>query len=110
MSKLGTAAFVGKSGDRYEFSIYPIDVKMKEGLGGVYVVTARKEESATHHNHHKIFIGSTEDFSSIFEGHEKQAGFDSEGANCICVHPVHEEHLRKRILDDLLENYTTPLN
>ena len=62
MSKLGTAAFAGKSGNRYEFSIYPIDVKMKQGHGGVYVVTARKGDTSTHHSHHKIYMGETEYF------------------------------------------------
>lgn len=110
MSKLGTAAFVGESGDKYDFSIYPIDVEMKPGHGGVYVVTARTGESSTHHSHHKIYIGETTDFSTIMENHPLQGKFEEEGANCICVLPVHEDHHRMHIMNDLLAHYDTVCN
>lgn len=103
MSKLGTAAFKGASGHTFEFGIYPMDAKMKAGHGGVYVVTARREDEHGHHKHHKIFIGQTDDLSTVLQGHPKASVFDTEGANCICIHPTQDDKARTHIIDELAQ-------
>jgi len=110
MSKLGTVTFVGKSGHRYQFSVYPLDVNLKKGVGGVYFITARKDEPNAHHTHHKVFLGETCDLSEVSGGHPKQTEFAAEGANCVCIHATRDKGARARILQDLLERYSPACN
>jgi hypothetical protein len=101
MTKLGTAAFKGASGHKFEFGIYPLGSKMKTGHGGVYVITSRRVEEQGHHKHHKIFVGETEDLSSVLANHPQQSSFETQGANCICIHATQDGKARSRIVQDL---------
>ena len=105
MSKLGTTAFRGTAGHKYEFSIFSLDAHFKAGHGGVYVVTRRKDEPHSHHSIHVIFIGETSDFSTDLADHPNQADFEKEEANSICIHPTQEPKARERICRELREHY-----
>ena len=108
--KLGAIAFEGTSGTHHEFNIYPVTSKFKPGFGGVYFITARKETEHHHHSHHKIYVGETDDLAGLYENHPMKEAFDSEGANCICVHATRDAAARKRICRELAEKYAPPCN
>lgn len=110
MSKLGTVAFVGKSGHRYQFAAYPLGVRLKQGFGGVYFITGRTNEPHGPHNHHKIYLGETGDLSELSGGSSNLERFQAEGANCICIHATRDGQARVRILKDLLAHYAPVCN
>jgi hypothetical protein len=110
MSKMGAITFVGNSGNRYEFTLYPLDARFKAGYGGVYFVTSRHDQEHAHHSHHNIFGGETDDLSSVLSDHPKQALFETEQANCVAVHATRNAPARARILAELVEKYSPPGN
>lgn len=112
MRKLGTIACQGKSGHRFEFSVFPWETKFKKGFGGVYFVTRRHEEGGpAKHSHNKIFIGEAQDFAQEFSNHPRWVEFrETHGANCICVYSTHDEHARTRISEDLVAGYDPVAN
>lgn len=104
MSKIGTILLEGCSGEKYDFSIYPLDTNFKN-LGGVYYISKRLDKIHSH-----IYLGITEDLSSRFDNHHKQKCFDENGANCISIHLNESEEERELIEKDILCKYNFPCN
>ncbi len=104
MAKIGTISLNGCSGKIYSFNIYSIDTSFN-ALGAVYYISKRSNE-----NHSHIYLGITEDLSTRFNNHHKQACFDKLKANCISVLLNSSEKDRKKIEEDILCNYNFPCN
>ncbi len=105
MSKLGTIGFKNNDGHSYDFSIYTMDAALKPGHGGGYIITSRHDDDKTHHGHHIIMIGESDDMSVLMAAYPNQAEFDAERANCCCVHATQDQAARTRIVGELTERY-----
>lgn len=105
MSMLGAIGFKNKDGHTYEFKIYPMDAKFKPGHGGVYVITRRHDDAKKHHSHHIIFVGETADMAEEMADHPDKALFESEDANCCCVHATQDPAARQMIARELKAKY-----
>ncbi len=110
MSKLGVITFKGESGRRYEFGMYPFGTKFKEKHGGVYFLTNRHDKADGAHGHTRIFVGETDDLANVFADHEQTDAFAEHDANCVCVHPTQDAHVRRNMVDDLIRRYSPPVN
>ena len=110
MSKLGMIAFKGESGRRYEFWMYPMGTKFKGGHGGVYFLTNRHDKGEGAHGHTRIYVGETDDLSSAFVDHMQCDVFAESDANCVCVHPTQDGHVRRDMVEDLIKSYDPPAN
>lgn len=108
MAKIADASWKGQSGAKYDFAVYPLGTDFKP-LGAVYIVTKRtvKDGSGTHDF---IYIGQTEDLSTRFDDHHKDACFTKHGANCISVHLNSSESQRLDIETDLCRLHNPPCN
>lgn len=103
MSKLGTVKFSGKSGTRYAFTAYPLQTVFVQGLGGVYVVTRRRQgKTKSGFVHRRICSGQSDDLRQPLPGDEQ--GFCAKGANCICVHAEKDGPTRRAIELDLVKS------
>jgi len=110
MAKLSTVTFTGESGTEYAFNVYPWGTSFKEDYGAVYFITKRTEKSEGGYSHIRIYVGQTEDLSTRFDNHHKQACFDKHKKNCVCVHGEDDEDARLAIEQDLIDNYDLPCN
>ena len=104
-----TIDFVGKSGTKYTFYIYPLNATFK-AVGGVYVFTKATQAAGGGETHKVIYVGQTGDLSSRFTDHHKQPCIDRNGANRICVRAEASEATRLAIEKDLVDNYNPPCN
>lgn len=105
MAKETTVTLKGKSGNTYNFDVYPWGTSFKP-LGAVYVVLKKLSNG----NFDLIYIGQTEDLSTRFDDHHKQSCFDRNGKTHIGIHLESSEKRRLAIEADLLANYNTPCN
>ncbi|OVE75489.1 hypothetical protein BVX97_04430 [bacterium E08(2017)] len=105
MSKLGTLAFKNNEGHTYDFAIFQMDSEFKPGHGGVYIITSRHDDDHHHHGHKVICIGETDDMSTVLQDHPMQAEFETQNANCCCVHATQDAAARERIAGELIEKY-----
>jgi hypothetical protein len=110
MKKLGTIGFVGNSGHKYEFTVYPYGVRFKPGTGGVYFVTSRQDTGNSGHRHRKIYVGQAPDLCEELGSHPKRGEFEEREANCVCVHVTRDSRARQRIAEDILQHYQPPCN
>ncbi|MAT56654.1 MAG: hypothetical protein CMF23_01625 [Ignavibacteriae bacterium] len=110
MTKYGTVTFTGKSGSKYEFTIYSFDTDFKDNVSCVYFVTKRSQSSNGNHSHTRIYVGETSDLSERFSNHHKQKCFKKNNANCICIYLEKSEKTRLEIEQDLIDNYNPPCN
>ena len=102
--------FYGKSGEAYQFEVYPIGTEFKN-LGGVYIFTNRKVDHERNEIIHTLlYIGITDSFSHRIKYHEKLSEVEKHNGNCICVYQEPNEIDREHIEGDLLNNYNTKLN
>ena len=99
----------GASGIKYQFSVNPLNAKF-EALGAVYIVTKRTKKPEAAATHKFLYVGETDDLSTRFDGHHKQACFDQEGANCIGIHLDGSEESRKTKEADLYRSRRWPCN
>ena len=78
--KQGSVTFVGKSGERYQFQVWPLDARFKP-VAAVYYVTKRAYDSGTYRRacHDGIFIGQTEDLSGALAPAARPACFSKIG-------------------------------
>lgn len=109
MPKIGTLDFTGISGHKYTFNVYPKNRDHKE-KEAVYVVTHRTIKADASVNHNVIFVGETTNLKSEFANHKKDACFEREVANCICVYWEDHVETRVKIADDLRNFYHPPCN
>lgn len=105
MPKETTVTLKGRSGNTYEFDVYPWHTSFK-ALGAVYIVLKKLSNG----NFDLIYIGQTEDLSTRFNNHHQQACFDRNGKTHIGIHLESSEKRRLAIEADLLANYSTPCN
>lgn len=110
MSKLGAITFKGESGRRYEFGMYPLGTKFKDGHGGVYFLTNRHVKGDGAHGHTRIYVGETDDLSTAIMDHEQAALFAEYEANCVCVHATQDASVRGHMVEDLVSKYNPPVN
>lgn len=108
MSRISTVEFVGKSGTKYPFNVYPITEECPSE-SGIYVFSKR-EQTQTGFNQTPIYIGMAKSFEARFYNHHKGDCIDRNGANCICLMQVKDENQRARIEQDLLNAYPTKCN
>lgn len=109
MAKIGTLDFTGISGHVYTFNVYPLNHNMPK-KEAVYFVTHRTIKADTSVDHILIYVGETANLAKEFENHSKQSCFDSETANCVCVHWEEHEDTRVKLKNDLLDQYHPPCN
>jgi len=109
MAKIGTLDFTGISGHVYTFNVYPMNYLMPS-KEAVYFVTHRTIKADSSVDHILIFVGETDNLEKEFINHTKSVCFDKETANCICVYWEDHKNTRKKIKDDLLNQYHPPCN
>lgn len=107
----GNVTFVGKSGERYHFQVWSLEVRFKP-VAAVYFVTKRAYDSTTYRRacHDAIYIGQTENLSSALAAAARPECFSKFGANCVCVHLLADEGRRIAVEQDLLDAHSTHCN
>ncbi len=95
----------GKSGKKYEFSVYPWGTTFK-ALGGVYLVLKKKQTGG----YDVLYVGQTGDLSERFDDHHKQGCFNRNGKTHIAVKVESVEKTRLAIERDLSDNYNPTCN
>jgi hypothetical protein len=105
MSMHGAIGFKNNNGRTYEFKIYPMDAHFKPEHGGVYVITKCHDDAQKHHCHHVVFVGKTGDLAAEMADHPSKALFESENANCCCVHATQDAAARDTIAGELQAKY-----
>jgi len=102
---MGTITLTGKSGTRYEFTIYPREQKFKE-VGVLYVMAKKKNETT----YTLIYIGETGDASTRPFNHHRKDCFDKHGADHVLIRTESGEKTRLDIETDLRNGYETVCN
>jgi hypothetical protein len=109
MPKLATISFTGKSGRKYEFTVYSRDTEFKD-LGAVYFMTKRVVDKDGKATHDEIYVGQTDSLKRRPLNHERKPCFDKHKADCVCVYLEEEKKTRLAIETDLRERYDPPCN
>ncbi len=110
MARIGNIDFSGISGHKYTFNVYPIKNNFSKAKGAIYVVTHRTIKSDGAVDHNLLFIGTSENITSV-QGMIKELDcFTREHANCICTYWEDNSKLRVNINDDLINHYHPPCN
>lgn len=102
MAKIGAMVLLGKSGEQYQFSIYPMDEKF-EAVGAVYAVTRQYENEKGTYTHHVVYVGETGNLSTRFDNHHKAECFKEHKADRICIHPKDDKDSRLVVEGDLIK-------
>ena len=105
MPKETTLTLKGKSGNTYDFDVYPWRTNFN-AVGAVYIVL----KILSNGEYDLIYIGQTGDLSSRFGDHHNQSCFDRHGKTHIGIHRESSEKQRFAIESDLIANYTTNCN
>ena len=107
----GNVIFVGKSGERYPFQVWPLEARFKS-VAAVYFVTKRAYDNSTYRRacHDAIYIGQTENLSSALADEAQLERFRKFGANCVCVYLLADEGRRIAVEQDLLAAHSTHCN
>lgn len=109
MAKLDTLTFTGQSGQEYSFRVYSWEHEFK-ALPAVYIVTERTVEPNSAPAFSPVYIGMTEDLSSLFGSHEKSDCFQMYYANTVAVLAEPDAAARARIEKDLVGALEPPCN
>jgi len=109
MARISTVSFTGISGKEYEFNVYHLGVNFN-AIGAVYAITLREQNASGEYNHTIIYIGESGDLSDRFDSHHKADCFNTNSANCICIHADDNKDSRLEKEQDLIENYEPPCN
>jgi len=110
MSKIGTIDFSGLSGHVYNFNVYPFTYEFKKEKGAVYVITHRTVKSDGSVEHNLLYIGTTNNISTLTDAHANSKCLEREKANCVCTYWEDNAATRVKINDDLLKQFHPPCN
>ena len=102
MAKVTESKFTikGKSGNTHSFDIYLLDTEFNK-VAGVYIFTRRSKQTDGTFSHNIIYCGISNDLSTRFSGHHKEADIKKQNANCICIMVVSDEKQRTNIESDI---------
>ena len=96
-----TITWIGKSGNKYRYWIYPIGKTFDEEPGN-YVFAKKTIQN----KYSPIYIGETGDLSERFDDHHKMPCIKKNGATHITVHASSTSvTLRRNEEKDLINNY-----
>ena len=109
MPQLATLTVSGKSGNKYDFKVYPFNTEFN-AIGAVYLITKRTQKPNGRGAHDYIYAGQTDNLSERFNGHHKEACFTRLNANCKCIYAEETESKRLSIESDILEKSDLPCN
>jgi hypothetical protein len=109
MARISTVKLHGKSGNDYEFEVWP-RVQTFRPVAAVYAVTQRYQNNQGGYSHTVIYVGQTENLEARHEDHHKEDCFDKHNANCICTHRDDDEDSRLAKEADLIANYNPVCN
>ena len=110
LKKLSDISFLGKSGTKFAFSVYPLDTNFEDNIPAVYVVTNRSKNDKNEFVHKIIYIGQTEDLKERHSSHHKADCFSKYTANCLCIMHEESESKRLKIERDLIDEKKPPCN
>ncbi len=110
MVKLGTLKLTGKSGNKYDFDVYPSNTSWDDGFACVYYISKRTPKSDGSGNHTPIYVGETSDLKDRLANHHKQNCFDSHNYNAVSRHQLSNEQSRLRVESDLIAAFGPPCN
>ena len=106
MGNAPSVTWPGKSGQKYEYSVYPLGTSFKE-IPGNYIY-AKKTQAGLWS---PCYIGQTDNLSERLGNHEKEPCAKRQGATHIHVHGNgNGERTRKAEEADLIVNYKPPCN
>jgi len=106
MTISGTVVWVGKSGEKYIYTIYTIGASFNEVPGNYVFAKKTIENTFT-----PIYIGETEDLSERFDNHHKMPCIKRNLASHITVHKSSPSAAtRKAEEQDLIDNYDKVCN
>jgi hypothetical protein len=109
-TKTSTVEFVGNSGAKPVFDVWPIDHKFKETDGAVYAVTMRYQNEEGLYSHEIVYFGTTNNVSELLGDHPKASEFEVHKANMICVFIENSKRLRSKLETDLINTYKPHCN
>lgn len=98
MQNKSKVVFKGKTQEKYEFEIFPLNTVFEEGDEAIFFVTKWKEKND---KHTKVFLGETDDLGRYFNPLCKFTFSEHYGANCICCHREQDSEIRSKKLRDL---------
>jgi hypothetical protein len=104
-----TIILVGKSGNKYDFTIYSLNTSFND-VGAVYVFTHAAPKPTGGHSHSLIYVGQTGTLRTRLSNHHQRYCIDRYSANRICVMAETNEARRLAIEKDLIDNYHPPCN
>jgi hypothetical protein len=95
MLELGRKTLSGRSGIGYHFDMYSRSTEFRP-LPAIYVMVRYDAQG-----HNIVYIGETEDLSSLSNNHHRKTCFDQHGANHVWVHTVSNPEHRHKAKADL---------
>ena len=110
MAKLGILRLTGKSGNKYNFDVYPSNTSWNDGFACVYYISKRVHKSDGTGNHTAIYVGETSDLKDRLANHHKQSCFDGHDYNAVSIHQPSNEQSRLQIESDLISALGPPCN
>jgi hypothetical protein len=102
---MATCAWTGKSGKKYEYTIYSMDTTWND-VAGNYIFA----REASPGKWSAIYIGETESFKDRLPNHEQLPCIRRNGGTHVHAHVNADTKTRLAEESDLLGNYTTPCN
>lgn len=96
-----------QSGQKYKFSVHPLEAKCRQ-MAGVYVVTQREETENGEAVHRFLSVGETDDLSQWREQIPEFVCLDSNQANCVGLLYEPDYQNRLRIVQDIRESFDLP--
>lgn len=103
MAQQGTITFEGKSGQKYNFAIWPFNSNWS-AVAAVYAVTHSKPSGSDGKTHDPIYIGETDNLAERLGSHHKADCFRKHNANQVCAHQESDGESREAIEADILAN------
>ncbi len=96
-----TASLAGKSGNRYEFALYPLDHHFVHTIAAVYVVGRTSPEADGSLRFDPTFCSETGDLGARLLDHRMRGCFDESDDDTVGVYAVFSDALRIAIVNDL---------
>src|SRR5262245_66267554 len=99
-----TLTFVGRSGAKYLFHVYPWGTEFK-AVGGVYSILRHDADGYA-----VIYVGQTRDLSERFDDHHKEECFSRNRKTHLAAMVEESERQRLMIEQDLIASYNPSCN
>ena len=92
--------FHGKTGNKYRFEAYCLDMEFRTNSKAVYILTKRTPRTENSDYYNRLYVGETDNMATVIQDYVNSPCLQEHGVDSICVRFDNDKKNRRRVVNE----------